>query len=103
MKRLSIVRACTRLCVGHTTRGVKVGVGCGRSITTQSEDWGDANVARLKIKCCGYKPEDKYYLEAVVQELVYQPTTVSLDELEIMELQGIKWIEEWAKAQRKGR
>ena len=60
-------------------------------------------MARLKIKCCGYRPEDKHYLKAVVQELVYQPTTISLDELEIMELQGIKWIEEWAKAQRKER
>ena len=60
-------------------------------------------MARLKIKCCGYSPSDYEYLEALVQELVYQPTNKSLEELEFMELQGQKWVKEWAKAQKEGR
>ena len=53
----------------------------------------------MKTKCCGYSPKDKEYLEAVVQELIYMPTTTTFNELERMELQGQYWIKAWAKVQ----
>lgn len=56
----------------------------------------------MKIKCCGYSPKDKYYLQALIQELVYfDPNSHSLDDCEKWELQGKKWIEEYIKARKK--
>lgn len=53
----------------------------------------------MKIKCCGYSPKDKEYLEAIIQELVYfDAWNNSLDRCEQMERQGRKWLEAWKEA-----